>query len=144
MPAAYLLRTQRLVRRAGCVPTAYQGQTRDAAFDAASLQQLIAAARLPNSGISEVAVNARMAYIEGAPRDELECGLVSLPISKLSNYVPGFGVACKGAIIVRRFKTAGTRSTIIHYKRIIRQNSYPRPICFIQNGAFGKTQGVSE
>ena len=32
--------------------------TRSSAFVAASLQQLIAAARLPNSGISEVAVNA--------------------------------------------------------------------------------------
>ena len=55
VPFAY----PRTCRRAGCVPTAYQGQTRNAAFDAASLQQLIAAARLPNSGISEVAVYSR-------------------------------------------------------------------------------------
>jgi hypothetical protein len=51
--------------------------TRSSAFVAASLQQLIAAARLPNSGISEVAVNASLAFIEGAkPRDEIECALV--------------------------------------------------------------------
>ena len=42
-----------------------------------SLQHLIAAARLPNSGISEIAVNASLAFIESAkPRDELECALV--------------------------------------------------------------------
>ncbi len=47
------------------------------AFVAASLQQLIAAARLPNSGICEIAVNASLAFIEGAkPRDEIECALV--------------------------------------------------------------------
>jgi hypothetical protein len=46
-------------------------------FVAASLQQLIAAARLPNSGICEIAVNASLAFIEGAkPRDEIECALV--------------------------------------------------------------------
>jgi hypothetical protein len=46
-------------------------------FVDASLQQLIAAARLPNSGISEVAVNASLAFIESAkPRDEVECALV--------------------------------------------------------------------
>ncbi len=39
--------------------------------------QLIAAARLPNSGICEIAVNASLAFIEGAkPRDEIECALV--------------------------------------------------------------------
>jgi hypothetical protein len=42
-----------------------------------SLQQLIAAARLPNSGICEIAVNASLAFIEGAkPRNEIECALV--------------------------------------------------------------------
>jgi hypothetical protein len=51
--------------------------TRSSAFVAASVQQLIVAARLPNSGISEVAVNASLAFIEGAkPRDEIECALV--------------------------------------------------------------------
>jgi hypothetical protein len=41
-------------------------------FVDASLQQLIAAARLPLSGISEIAVNASLAFIEGAkPRDEV-------------------------------------------------------------------------
>jgi hypothetical protein len=47
------------------------------AFVEASLHQLIAAARLPNSGICEIAVNASLAFIEGAkPRDEIECALV--------------------------------------------------------------------
>ena len=51
--------------------------TPSSAFVGASLQHLIAAARLPNSGISEVAVNASLAFIEGAkPRDEIECALV--------------------------------------------------------------------
>jgi hypothetical protein len=51
--------------------------TRSSAFVAASLQQLIAAARLPNSGICEIAVNASLAFIEGAkPKDEIECALV--------------------------------------------------------------------
>ena len=51
--------------------------TPSSAFVAASLQQLIAAARLPNSGICEIAVNASLAFIEGAkPRGEIECALV--------------------------------------------------------------------
>jgi hypothetical protein len=46
-------------------------------FVDASLQQLIAAARLPFSGISETAVNASLAFIEGArPQGEVECALV--------------------------------------------------------------------
>ena len=44
---------------------------------ATSLQQLIAAAQLPGSGISEIAVNASLAFIEGAkPQGEIECALV--------------------------------------------------------------------
>ena len=51
--------------------------TASSAFVAASLQQLIAAARLPNSGICEIAVNASLAFIEGAkPKGEVECALV--------------------------------------------------------------------
>ena len=51
--------------------------TASSAFAAASPQQLIAAARLPNSGMSEIAVNASLAFIEGAkPKDEVECALV--------------------------------------------------------------------
>src|SRR6266576_1737629 len=51
--------------------------TASSAFVGASLQQLIAAARLPNSGISEIAVNASLAFIEGAkPQGEVECALV--------------------------------------------------------------------
>ncbi|MGH8513174.1 MAG: hypothetical protein ACREV8_04400 [Gammaproteobacteria bacterium] len=51
--------------------------TASSAFVDASLQQLIAAARLPFDGISETAVNASLAFIEGAkPQDEVECALV--------------------------------------------------------------------
>ena len=51
--------------------------TASSAFVDASLQQLIAAARLPYDGISETAVNASLAFIEGAkPQDEVECALV--------------------------------------------------------------------
>jgi hypothetical protein len=51
--------------------------TASSAFVVASLQQLIAAARLPGSGISETAVNASLAFIEGAkPQGEVECALV--------------------------------------------------------------------
>ena len=46
------------------------------AFVQASLAQLIAACRLPRTGISEVAVNAALAFIEGVkPRDEVEASL---------------------------------------------------------------------
>src|SRR3954468_14916795 len=49
--------------------------TASSAFVDASLQQLIGAARLPGSGISEP--NASLVFIEGAkPRDEIECALV--------------------------------------------------------------------
>src|SRR2546429_6972343 len=51
--------------------------TASSAFVQASLYQLVAAARLPNSGISEIAVNASLAFIEGAkPKGEVECALV--------------------------------------------------------------------
>src|SRR5204863_518888 len=51
--------------------------TASSAFVQASLYQLIAAARLPGSGISEIAVNASLAFIEGAkPKGEVECALV--------------------------------------------------------------------
>src|SRR4051812_2262162 len=55
----------------------WQGASPVRVFVAASLQQLIAAARLPNSGICEIAVNASLAFIDGAkPRDEIESALV--------------------------------------------------------------------
>jgi hypothetical protein len=51
--------------------------TASSAFVDASLQQLIASARLPFSGISESAVNASLAFIERAkPQDEVESALV--------------------------------------------------------------------
>ena len=50
--------------------------TASSAFVEASLCQLIAAARLPGGGISEIAVNAALTFIEGAkPRDEVESAL---------------------------------------------------------------------
>ena len=81
------------LKRVNCdqaIPYPPDGQTREwwqrlknafgttsSAFVEASLHQLIAAARLPNSGICEIAVNASLAFIEGAkPRDEIECALV--------------------------------------------------------------------
>src|SRR2546427_5036843 len=51
--------------------------TASSAFVEASLYQLIAAARLPGSGLCEIAVNASLAFIEGAkPQGEVECALV--------------------------------------------------------------------
>jgi hypothetical protein len=46
-------------------------------FVDATLFQIQAAARLPNSGLSEIAVNAALAMIEGEkPRGETECAIV--------------------------------------------------------------------
>ncbi|SIO66965.1 hypothetical protein SAMN05443247_11580 [Bradyrhizobium erythrophlei] len=46
-------------------------------FVNATLVQLQAAARLPNSGVSETAVNSALSLIENTnPRDEMECALV--------------------------------------------------------------------
>jgi hypothetical protein len=51
--------------------------TASSAFVQASLCQLVAAARLPNSGISEIAVNASLALMEEAkPQGEIEGALV--------------------------------------------------------------------
>ena len=51
--------------------------TASSAFVEASLYQLIAAARLPGSGICEIAVNASLAFVEGAkPQGEIEGALV--------------------------------------------------------------------
>jgi hypothetical protein len=50
--------------------------TNSSAFVNACLFQLQAAARLPGSGISEIAVNAALAMVEAAqPRDEIEAAL---------------------------------------------------------------------
>ena len=50
--------------------------TPSSAFVEASLYQLIAAARLPGGGLSEIAVNASLAFIESAqPQNEMECAL---------------------------------------------------------------------
>lgn len=45
-------------------------------FVGASLVQLVKAARLPGTGTSEIAVNAALAFVEGArPRNEMEAAL---------------------------------------------------------------------
>ena len=81
------------LKRVNCneaIPYPYDGQGREwwqrlknafgtasSAFVEASLYQLIAAARLPGSGLSNIAVNASLAFIEGAkPQGEVECALV--------------------------------------------------------------------
>jgi hypothetical protein len=81
------------LKRLNCneaIPYPPDGQTRDwwqrlrnafgttsSAFVQASLCQLIAAARLPGGNISEIAVNASLAFIEGAkPQGEIEGALV--------------------------------------------------------------------
>jgi hypothetical protein len=89
VPAPVRVKLQR-VNCDHAIPYPPDGQTREwwqrlknafgtasRAFVGASLQQLIAAARLPNSGFCEIAVNATLAFIEGAkPRDEVESALV--------------------------------------------------------------------
>jgi hypothetical protein len=51
--------------------------TASSSFVSASLYQLIEAAKLPRGGISEISVNASLAFIESAkPQDEMECALV--------------------------------------------------------------------
>ena len=51
--------------------------TSSSAFVNVSLVQLVSAARLPGGGISEMAVNAALAFIESAkPRDEVESALL--------------------------------------------------------------------
>jgi hypothetical protein len=62
--------------------------TTSSAFVQASLYQLVAAARPPNSGISEIAVNASLAFIEGAkPQGEVEGALVRPPASGTSGRI---------------------------------------------------------
>jgi hypothetical protein len=69
--------------------------TASSAFVQASLYQLIAAARLPGSGISEIAVNASLAFIEGEkPKGEVECALVmqmACTMSVLGTFAGGYG-----------------------------------------------------
>lgn len=51
--------------------------TTSSAFVDATLQQLVEAARLPNGAISEIAVNATLAFIENAkPTSEIETSLL--------------------------------------------------------------------
>jgi hypothetical protein len=51
--------------------------TASSPFVYASLMQLIAAAKLPGGGLSEIAVNASLAFIENAkPKDEVESALL--------------------------------------------------------------------
>ena len=87
--------------------------TTSGAFVDASLYQLQAAAQLPGSGISEIAVNAALAMIEAAaPKDEIEGALAvqmacthtaaMAVISRLGNGYPGEGrVAAFGSAAAR-------------------------------------------
>ncbi len=72
--AADVLRRKPTTGIDGCCARAL----RSAQFDEASQQVGVDVKhRLPNSGIFEIAVNASLAFIEGAkPRDEIECVLV--------------------------------------------------------------------
>jgi hypothetical protein len=88
-PAPIKVKLQRLNCNAA-KPYPPQGMTRDwwqqlnnalgtasSAFVNASLVQLIAAAKLPGGGLSEIAVNASLAFIENAkPKDEVESALL--------------------------------------------------------------------
>ncbi len=117
------------LKRVNCdqaIPYPPKGQTREwwqrlmnalgtpsSAFVAASLQQLIAAARLPNRGICEIAVNASLAFIEGAkPRDEIECALViqmacthSAAMAVLSRLGGAAGDRTVAAMVLRAYAT---------------------------------------
>jgi hypothetical protein len=79
-------------------------------FVQASLHQLTRAARLPGSGTSEVAVNAALAFIEGArPRDEIEAALViqmACTHSAVMSIFSRFG----GDYVGERTMTAGTNA----------------------------------
>jgi hypothetical protein len=67
--------------------------TNSSAFVDASLHQLQAAARLPGSGISEIAVNAALAMIEAvAPEDEIE-GALAIQMARTHRRLGGATVA---------------------------------------------------
>jgi hypothetical protein len=95
--------------------------TASSAFVEASLKQLIAAARLPGSGLSEIAVNASLAFIEGAkPRDEVECAFViqmacthSAAMTVLSRFGAGHGsdrsVAATGSAAAKLLRAYATQ-----------------------------------
>lgn len=78
-------------------------------FVNASLSQLIAAARLPLGGISEVAVNAALAFIEGGqPREEVECALGiqmacthTAVMAVLASFVGSHGSGRNGAMMAK-------------------------------------------
>src|SRR6516165_7381808 len=86
-------------------------------FVTASLHQLQAAAQFPGSGISEVGINAALAFIEGfAPRNEVEASLAvqmacthSAAMSVLGRLGPAGGTqehACRFAAAAARLARA--------------------------------------
>ena len=88
-------------------------------FVTASLHQLQAAAQFPGSGISEVGINAALAFIEGfAPRNEVEAALAvqmacthSATMSVLGRLGPAGGTedhACRFASAAARLIRAYT------------------------------------
>jgi hypothetical protein len=73
------------------------------AFVDATLIQLQAAARLPNSGVSEIAINAALAMIESErPNGETECAIVVQTFySNSSLHFDGQAIATFSALPLR-------------------------------------------
>ncbi len=103
--------------------------TASSAFVDASLQQLIAAARLPGSGISQIAVNAALAMIEAAgPKDEIEGALAvqlacthTAAMGVLAKLGDGYGserrVAALGAAAARLLRAYATQVEVLRRLR---------------------------
>ena len=99
--------------------------TKSSAFVNASLFQIQAAARLPCSGISEIAVNAALAMIEAAaPRDEIEGALAvqmacthTAAMAVLARLGGGHGserrVAALGSAAARLLKAYATQVEVL-------------------------------
>ena len=103
--------------------------TCSSAFVEASLAQLVAACRLPGSGISEVAVNAALAFIESAkPQSEMEAALImqmacthSATMSIFSRYGGDFGgehsMAAGASALSRMLRAYATQFEAFHRLR---------------------------
>jgi hypothetical protein len=97
--------------------------TASSAFVQASLYQLIAAARLPGSGISEIAVNASLALIEGAkPQGEIEAALVlqmacthAAAMSVLGTFA---GVRATQVETLRRLRNGGSQIVRVEHVHV--------------------------
>jgi hypothetical protein len=104
------------------------GSSSDAFVDA-SLYQLQAAARLPGSGISEIAINAALAMIEAvSPKDEIEASLASQMVcahsaamAVLARLGGGYGserrVAALGSAAARLLRAYATQVEVLRRLR---------------------------